>query len=435
MKKKIHRSMMLVLIITLAFSYALFTFVTYRQTIKILQQEVDEEANYIATSLENEGQGYLEQIDQVNPDTRLTIVDPQGSVLYDSAGTNAEENHKDRPEVREAFKKGSGESIRMSGTVGKELYYYARLLKDGNVLRVSKSMNSLVRTAVSNLPAVLLIAAAMLLFAWLLSDWQTKKLIAPINALDVKDPLKVPIYEELQPLVNAIDTQNKEKDALVEMRKEFSANVSHELKTPLTSISGYAEIMTNGLVRPEDMSEFSERIYKEARHLITLVEDIIKISRLDEGAVEIEKEDVDLYRMVREICSRLAPQASNRKVALQLEGESVIYRGIRQILDEMVYNICENAIKYNKEGGSVKIWAGSTLEGPKIIVEDTGIGIPKEYQERIFERFYRVDKSHSKEYEGTGLGLAIVKHGAQLHGASVTVESTPGKGTKMQIQF
>ena len=188
MKKKIHRSMMLVLIITLAFSYVLFTFVTYRQTIKILQQEVDEEANYIATSLENEGQGYLEQIDQVNPDTRLTIVDPQGSVLYDSAGTNAEENHKDRPEVREAFKKGSGESIRMSGTVGKELYYYARLLKDGNVLRVSKSMNSLVRTAVSNLPAVLLIAAAMLLFAWLLSDWQTKKLIAPINALDVTDP-------------------------------------------------------------------------------------------------------------------------------------------------------------------------------------------------------------------------------------------------------
>ncbi len=229
--------------------------------------------------------------------------------------------------------------------------------------------------------------------------------------------------------------KNKEKDALAEMRKEFSANVSHELKTPLTSISGYAEIMTNGLVRPEDIPEFSERIYKEARHLITLVEDIIKISRLDEGAVEIEKEEVDLYRMVREICSRLAPQASKRKVSLQLEGESVIYRGVRQILDEMVYNICENAIKYNKEGGSVKIWVGSTLEGPKIIVEDTGIGIPKEYQERIFERFYRVDKSHSKEYEGTGLGLAIVKHGAQLHGASVTVDSTPGKGTKMQIQF
>ena len=445
MQKKIHRSMMLVLIITLAFSYILFTFVTYRQTIKILQQEVDEETNYIATSLENEGQDYLEQMDQVNRDTRLTLVDPQGNVLYDSAGANAEkgktekenteENHKDRPEIQEAFKKGSGEVIRMSDTVGKELYYYARLLKDGNVLRVSKSMNSLAKTAVGNLPAVLLIAAAMLLFAWLLSGWQTRKLIGPINALDVKDPLKAPIYEELQPLVNAIDTQNKEKDALAEMRKEFSANVSHELKTPLTSISGYAEIMTNGLVRPEDMPEFSERIYKEARHLITLVEDIIKISRLDEGAVEIEKEDVDLYRMVREICSRLAPQAANRKVSLQLEGESVTYRGIRQILDEMVYNICENAIKYNKEGGNVKIWVGSTLEGPKIIVEDTGIGIPKEYQERIFERFYRVDKSHSKEYEGTGLGLAIVKHGAQLHGASVTVDSTPGKGTKMQIQL
>ncbi len=212
MKKRIHRSMMLVLIITLAFSYILFTFVTYRQTIKILQQEVDEEANYIATSLENEGQSYLEQMDQVNLDTRLTLIDSQGKVLYDSSGANekkenTEENHKDRPEIREAFKKGSGEAIRMSDTVGKELYYYARLLKDGNVLRVSKSMNSLVKTAVGNLPAVLLIAAAMLFFAWMLSGWQTKKLIAPINALDVKDPLKAPIYEELQPLVNAIDTQ------------------------------------------------------------------------------------------------------------------------------------------------------------------------------------------------------------------------------------
>ena len=435
MKKKIHRSMMLVLIITLAFSYVLFTFVTYRQTIKILQQEVDEEANYIATSLENEGQGYLEQIDQVNPDTRLTIVDPQGSVLYDSAGTNAEENHKDRPEVREAFKKGSGESIRMSGTVGKELYYYARLLKDGNVLRVSKSMNSLVRTAVSNLPAVLLIAAAMLLFAWLLSDWQTKKLIAPINALDVKDPLKVPIYEELQPLVNAIDTQNKEKDALVEMRKEFSANVSHELKTPLTSISGYAEIMTNGLVRPEDMSEFSERIYKEARHLITLVEDIIKLSKLDEESVELEKEDVELYELTREIVSRLSPQCSEKKISVALSGEPVFCHGIRQILDEMIYNITENAIKYNRDGGSVSVWVGNTLDGPKISVSDTGIGIPEEHQERIFERFYRVDKSHSKERGGTGLGLSIVKHGAILHGAKVTVNSEPGKGTKIEIRF
>ena len=219
------------------------------------------------------------------------------------------------------------------------------------------------------------------------------------------------------------------------MRKEFSANVSHELKTPLTSISGYAEIMKNGMVRPQDMSAFSERIYKEARRLITLVEDIIKLSKLDEESVEIEKTEVDLFELCREIVSRLAPQAAGKKVRLAVTGEPVKYFGIRQILDEMIYNICENAIKYNVEGGYVDVWAGNTLEGPKVAVTDTGIGIPKEHQERIFERFYRVDKSHSKETGGTGLGLSIVKHGALLHGAHVTVSSTEGKGTRMEIKF
>ena len=219
------------------------------------------------------------------------------------------------------------------------------------------------------------------------------------------------------------------------MRKEFSANVSHELKTPLTSISGYAEIMKNGMVRPADIPKFSERIYKEARRLITLVEDIIKLSKLDEDSIEAEKSEVDLFELCREIVSRLAPQASNKKVQLVVTGEPVLYLGIRQIIDEMIYNLCENAIKYNIEGGKVSVWAGNTLEGPKVIVTDTGIGIPKEHQERIFERFYRVDKSHSKETGGTGLGLSIVKHGALLHGAKVSVDSSKGQGTKMEIKF
>ena len=219
------------------------------------------------------------------------------------------------------------------------------------------------------------------------------------------------------------------------MRKEFSANVSHELKTPLTSISGYAEIIMNGMVRPADIPLFSERIYKEARRLITLVEDIIKLSKLDEESVELEKEEVDLYDLTREIVSRLAPQAAQKNIHMEVTGEPVIYKGIRQILDEMVYNICENAIKYNNDNGRVTVWVGSTLSGPKISVADTGIGIPKEHQERIFERFYRVDKSHSKERGGTGLGLSIVKHGAILHGAKVNVESDEGKGTRMEILF
>ena len=280
-----------------------------------------------------------------------------------------------------------------------------------------------------------MIAVVMLLLAAALSRNQVAKMIRPINELDLNVPLENEMYEELTPLLKRIDEQNKQKDAIADMRKEFSANVSHELKTPLTSISGYAEIMKNGLVKPEDMKVFSERIYNEASRLITLVEDIIKLSKLDEGAIEVEKEDVDLYELTREIVSRLAPQAESRNVHLEVTGENVIYHGVRQILDEMIYNICENAVKYNKKGGSVSVWVGATLKGKKVIVSDTGIGIPEDQQERIFERFYRVDKSHSKETGGTGLGLSIVKHGAIMHNAQIHVESEEGKGTKMEITF
>ena len=193
--------------------------------------------------------------------------------------------------------------------------------------------------------------------------------------------------------------------------------------------------MKNGLVRPQDIPNFSERIYKEARRLITLVEDIIKLSKLDEESVELEKEDVELYGLCREIVSRLSPQANARRVQVSVQGEQVVYRGIRQILDEMIYNICENAIKYNNEGGRVVVWCGKTLNGAKISVTDNGIGIPEEHLDRIFERFYRVDKSHSKERGGTGLGLSIVKHGAILHGANVQVESKVGEGTRIDILF
>ena len=211
--------------------------------------------------------------------------------------------------------------------------------------------------------------------------------------------------------------------------------MSHELKTPLTSISGYAEIMKNGLVKPEDMTGFAERIYNEASRLITLVEDIIKLSKLDEGNVELEKEEVDLYKLTREILTRLSPQAAKRKVHVEVTGEPVEYVGIRQILDEMIYNICENAIRYNNKGGSVTISVMPVDNQIVLSVKDTGIGISKEHQERIFERFYRVDKSHSKETGGTGLGLSIVKHGAMLHGAKIHVDSKLGEGTKIELIF
>ena len=437
LRNKIQKSMILVIVTTLLIAYAMTTVVVYRQNVGVMEREIRQEAQYIKAAIRDAGEGYLDEAASVQKETRLTLIGQDGQVLYDSEHTDEAtlENHKNRPEVRQAVNLGEGQDVRRSDTLEQEMFYYALRLDDGTILRVARSMDSVLRTALEVLPGMTGIAVIMLAFALALSRWQVRRLIRPINELKLDDPLENEIYEEITPLLRRIDEQNKEKDAIANMRKEFSANVSHELKTPLTSISGYAEIMKNGMVRPEDMKKFSERIYNEASRLITLVEDIIKLSKLDEGEIEVEKEDVDLYEMTREIVSRLAPQAQARKVRVEVTGESVIYHGIRQVLDEMIYNICENAIKYNKEGGSLSVWVGSTLKGKKVIVTDTGIGIPKDQQERIFERFYRVDKSHSKETGGTGLGLSIVKHGAMIHDAQIHVESEVGKGTKMEITF
>lgn len=436
MRKKIQRSMVMVLAVTLLLSYIILTLITYNRNLDTLEAEVRQEAKYIQAAINISGAEYLEEMDGVDWTTRVTQIDENGDVLYDTRRDSSTlENHSGRKEVREALAEGEGEDVRMSDTVGQEMYYYALLLDDGTVLRASKSMDGLVRTALGNLPVMAGLAAIMLILAYFMAKWQTRRLVKPIYDLDLEHPLDNETYDELTPFLEAMDRQNKEKEAVSNMRKEFSANVSHELKTPLTSISGYAEIMKNGMVRLQDIPLFSERIYKEARRLITLVEDIIKLSKLDEESVELEKQDVDLYELTREIISRLSPQASQKSIRMEVTGEPVKYFGIRQILDEMIYNVCENAIKYNNEYGRVSVWVGNTLDGPKITVSDTGIGIPEEHHERIFERFYRVDKSHSKERGGTGLGLSIVKHGALLHGAKVSVESTPGRGTRIEMQF
>lgn len=436
LKKKIQNSMILVVLTSLILTYGTMIFVVYYQTMEILKDEIQQEADYIEAAVCISGVSYLEDMDAVRENTRVTLIDASGEVLYDSGKQEEHlENHLDRPEIQEALKSGSGQDVRRSETLDQDMFYYAVRLDNGTVLRVSKNMETVFSTAMSILPMMGVVACCMVIFALLLAKWQTAKLIYPINHLNLAEPLENDMYEELTPLLQSIDKQNREKDAVANMRKEFSANVSHELKTPLTSISGYAEIMKDGLVRPEDMKTFSERIYNEASRLITLVEDIMKLSKLDEGAVELEKEEVDFYMLTREICSRLAPQAEKRNVRMEVTGESVHYLGVRQVLDEMLYNMIENAIKYNKEGGLVSVWVGNTLQGIKIIVRDTGIGIPKEEQERIFERFYRVDKSHSKATGGTGLGLSIVKHGALMHGAKIDVDSEVNKGTKMELIF
>ena len=436
MRKKIQRSMVMVLAVTLLLSYAIITIITYNRNMSMLEAEVRQEARYIQAAINISGPDYLAEMNGVDWTTRVTQISPDGEVLYDTRRDESTlEDHSGRKEVQEALASGEGEDVRMSDTVGQELYYYALLLDDGTVLRASKSMDGLIGTALNNLPVMAGLAVIMMILAYFMAKWQTNRLVKPIYELDLEHPLENKTYDELTPFLEAMDKQNKEKEAVSNMRKEFSANVSHELKTPLTSISGYAEIMKNGMVRPADVPVFSERIYKEARRLIHLVEDIIKLSKLDEESVELEKQDVDLYEMTREIISRLAPQAQQRNIRMEVTGEPVTYFGIRQILDEMIYNVCENAVKYNNENGRVSVWVGNTLEGPRVTVTDTGIGIPEEHHERIFERFYRVDKSHSKERGGTGLGLSIVKHGALLHGAKVTVDSAPGKGTRIEMQF
>lgn len=435
MKDRVQKVLMFSLSLVLIISYLVMVVFVYRQDLRLMKYEVKQEAKYIQEAVNIAGPQYLESIDNVDKNTRITKIDKDGKVLYDSQGRKDLENHKTRKEVVEALKNGYGEDVRRSETIGKNMYYYALILNDKSVIRVSKTMYNMVAIAIDFLPFMLGIFLIMLLLSWMIARWQTRRIIGPINDIDLENPLENIIYRELEPLLVAMDLNNKQKDMVSNMRKEFSANVSHELKTPLTSISGYAEIMKNGIVKEKDITNFADRIHKEASRLIKLVNDIINISRLDEGYVDIEKEDVDLFEMSREISSRLAKQANDKGIKLALEGERVICHGIRQILDDMVYNLVENAIKYNKENGKVTIWVGSTLDGVKIRVTDTGIGIADEETDRIFERFYRVDKSHSKEIGGTGLGLSIVKHGAMVHGASLSVDSKLGEGSVFEIRF
>ncbi len=436
LRTKIQKSMILVITTTLVIAYAMTTFVVYRQNAIIIEEEIRQEADYIKAAITLTEFEYLEEMDDVRKSTRVTLIDTEGKVLYDSKQDEFSlENHKSRPEIVKAFEEGSGQDIRRSNTLDKEMIYYALKVSDDYVLRVSKTMDTAWYTALQILPWMGMITFFMLTFAFLFSRWQIEQLVKPVNELDLEHPLENDTYEELTPLLESMDRQNREKEAVANMRKEFSANVSHELRTPLTSISGYAEIMKSGLVKPEDMNIFAERIYHEASRLIKLVEDIMKISKLDEGHSVIEKETVDIYALTKEIVLRLSPQAEKRKVHMELSGEKTEIFGVKPMLDEMIYNICENAIKYNRENGFVKVWVGNMLQGKKIIITDTGIGIPKEDHERIFERFYRVDKSHSKETGGTGLGLAIVKHAAIFHEATVDVESQVGVGTKITVSW
>ena len=552
MKKRIYRSILLLVALTVFLSIFLTSIVVYRGFYKRMQREIRNEASYLAVGYDNCGSKIFYDLPDAEGSSRITWIDNDGRVLYDNvADLDKMENHSSRPEVINALKYGYGESVHLSDTLGEQTFYRAIRLEDGTILRVSSTIKSIYKSIFDFVPYFLIILLFLVLLTIFMGNKLTKKIVEPINMIDLKDPLKYDTYDELSPLLHRMYKQNNKIDrqfiklkkqqgefkAIIEnvregiivldnngnilsinrsaaeifniksegntgkhiltlnrsktlqtavqeamdgnsyevtfkknnrifnilsspvsgekdvkgvmlfllditekeegerMRREFSANVSHELKTPLTSIIGYSELMKNGMIRDNDYQGFSERIYDEARHLVSLVNDIIRLSRLDEKEIELSFENVDLFELTESVLDRLDSKAKQSKITLSIKGESALVSGVRQILEEMIYNLCDNAIKYNKENGKVNVSISDSLEKITLSVEDTGIGISEKDQIRIFERFYRVDKSHSRDTGGTGLGLSIVKHSAEFHGAKMKLESKLGIGTKITVIF
>ncbi len=410
------------------------------------QEDLVAEADHVAVGVELGGLSYLNAL-KPHKDFRITWIGADGGVLFDSRADPAlMDNHSDRPEFLQALEAGQGDARRVSGTLSDWVIYRAVRIADGSVVRLclleSSPFYMLSRAAV---PLAVLLICAMAAAVYLAAR-AVRHIVAPINRIDLRSPDAAAIYTELTPLTQRIAAQNAQiedhvrsiREAHAEQdrfRREFTANVSHELKTPLTSISGFAEIIRGGLVKPEDVSHFAGMIYQEAQRLILLVGDILKISRMDEAGLPAVREEVELYALAELILERLEPSAKRSGVTLRLEGAPACILGSCQVCDEMLYNLCDNAIKYNRPGGSVTVTVESGPEGVLLAVRDTGIGIPKEEHDRIFERFYRVDKARSRAIGGTGLGLSIVKHGPIFHSAELTLESEPGRGTVITVRF
>ena len=374
----------------------------------------------------------------IDDDLRITLIGAEGEVLYESLLNKDEmDNHNERPEIIEAREKGEGEAIRYSATSGTHTFYYAERLQNGNVLRIGRDSVSVNRIMVNTLVIVLVIALCILFVCMGISHYLTKKLVEPIEKLATNIMLvdENNVYEEIRPFVNTIKEQHVNIINNAQLRQEFTANVSHELKTPRTAISGYAELIGNGMTGKEDTIRFSNEIHSNANRLLSLINDIIKLSELDEADHQMEMERIDLYKLAENCVQMMQVTAEKQGIRLTLQGESTMAMANKGLMDEVFYNLCSNAIRYNKPGGSVTVTVGTKDERPFLSVADTGIGIPKECQERVFERFYRVDKSRSKSTGGTGLGLAIVKHIVAQHNAALHLDSELDEGTTIEIVF
>lgn len=550
MSKRIFKAMMAVTLTTLLVCMALFIAILFPYFETQLSDELRNELEYLAPNVERDGLGYLERLG--DGQNRLTLIDADGTVLFDSDADPAQmENHADRPEVIQAIAEGAGESSRYSETLTEKTINCAILLENGQVLRISSTQYSSMALLASLTPSLLLVLIFAALVAVTIAYKLSQRLTKPLNEIDLEHPqVNQAPYDELKPLLRRLHHQNRQireqiqqlqaqkrqftaitdnmregflvldADGLVlsynssatrllqpekpldghnirdltdepdfleslhgaqegehveslvplhgricqlfanpvyqestltgivlvlldvteqqereGLRREFSANVSHELKTPLTSIAGIAEIMKSGMIAPADVPHFAGKIYDESQRLIQLVRDIIRISQLDENNIHDTPVPVELKKCAARNLSLLESAADAADVTLLLEGEEAVIQAVPAILDEMVYNLCENAVKYNKPGGSVTVTVHSDAAHVTLEVADTGIGIAPEHHSRVFERFYRVDKSHSKEIGGTGLGLSIVKHGAAFHHAQVELESALDKGTIVRIIF
>lgn len=549
MTKKIFKSIMFVCALVLAVGLAAVMGILYRNFDGQMRKELSKEAAYLAYGVEQQGLNYLKNIKDKS--ARITYIDQDGTVLFDNEADVSEmKNHSDRTEFQKAEKYGAGESSRYSDTLSEKTIYYALRLKDGTVLRVSGTQDSVLALVENLIFPLCGLLCLMLILSGIMASAISKRIVKPINELDLESPEENLIYEELSPLLSKIHRQNREIQNQLELakqqqeefalitenmqeglividkytmilsanssawnlfhmdrvcqgesvycldreeefrhaieqvlsgehtelvlklngsdiqlianpvirdkktegavvllvnvteklereslRREFSANVSHELKTPLTSISGFAEIMQSGLVKCEDIPQFAGRIYKESQRLLQLVEDVIQISQLDEEKTSYTWEPVDVYQVCKNAFESLKEKAKRLNVHLYICGEYMKMEAVRTLLEEAVYNVCDNAIKYNRNDGSVSVFLTQIAQEIQIVVKDTGVGIPKEDQDRVFERFYRVDKSHSKEIWGTGLGLSIVKHAVGALKGSVILRSEEGNGTEICMKF
>lgn len=403
------------------------------------------------TALENETKliaaGYQQADDPeilssyVTGSLRITLIDEAGNVRFESATAQQMENHLTRPEIQQAMKDGSGRDCRDSQTTGYETYYYAVLLQNGEILRVAQDSETTWSIYDEALPAILLSCLLMMGAAAIMAGLLTRSLVQPV--LQMTDDLdhiqdNVP-YKELIPFAESIHTDRLLRENNEKMRQEFTANVSHELKTPLTSISGYAELIETGIAKPDDIPSFAQKIHVEANRMIQLVNDILQLSHLDnvsETGSAPSMETVDLLEVAKDCVDRQKVNARRSFISLTYLGESAPVLGSRSLLDELCQNLCDNAIRYNRPGGKVQIIVACNRDGHcTLTVKDNGIGIPKEAQASVFERFYRVDKSRSKATGGTGLGLAIVKHIARIHNARIHLESELGQGTTITVTF